>query len=63
MMTRRGFVGSLAGGLLAIPLTTEAQKRDSSFHIGLMIGSLLPTFAHLIDALRGGRTAPLPVTT
>ena len=39
MTTRRAFIGTLAGGLLAAPLMTAAQPAAKVYRIGL----LLPT--------------------
>ena len=42
MTTRRAFIGKLAGGLLAAPLTAGAQQTAKVFRIGLL-GSSSPT--------------------
>ena len=39
MSTRRAFLGTLAGGLLAAPLGTEAQQAAKVYRIGLLGGS------------------------
>src|SRR5216684_260388 len=36
MITRRGFIGTMAGGLLAAPLAAEAQKSEKLAHVGIL---------------------------
>jgi len=36
MMDRRTFIGSLAGGLLAVPLAAEAQQAGKVYRVGLI---------------------------
>jgi putative ABC transport system substrate-binding protein len=51
--TRREFIGTLAGGLLAAPLAAEAQQAGQPFKIGY-IGSSSGTSQHLVAAFREG---------
>ncbi len=37
-MDRRAFLGTLAGGLLAAPVTAEAQQAAKGYRIGLLGG-------------------------
>jgi putative ABC transport system substrate-binding protein len=53
MITRRVFVGTLAGGLLAIPLAGEAQLAGKVYRIGLLC-------ANFCDSSAGrGHTSPM----
>jgi hypothetical protein len=36
-MDRRTFIGSVAGGLLAVPLAARAQQSNRVRHIGVLI--------------------------
>src|SRR6266487_144761 len=56
MITRRVFVGSLAGGLLAAPLATEAQQPARVFRLGLLgtVPLTQPGAAHIWDGLFEG---------
>ena len=41
--TRRAFIGTLAGGLLAAPLTAEAQRAGRKYRIGVFhVGDHIP---------------------
>ena len=42
MMDRRSFIGTIAGGLLAVPLATEAQRPGKVWRIGLLSGGARP---------------------
>ncbi len=53
MTTRREFVGTLAGGLLAAPLAAEAQQAAKVPRIGLMATNLAAS-PHLPEAFRQG---------
>ncbi len=56
MITRRAFIASLAGGLLAAPLAAEAQKAGKVWRIGLFhVG--LDHVPPSLDGLREGLTA------
>jgi putative ABC transport system substrate-binding protein len=51
-MDRRTFLGALSGGLLAAPLTTEAQSLPTVRRIGVVsIGPAVPEYA---EARKGG---------
>jgi putative ABC transport system substrate-binding protein len=52
-MDRRGFIGALAGGLLAAPLAAEAQPAPRNARIGYLATNLATT-PHLQDAFRQG---------
>jgi putative ABC transport system substrate-binding protein len=51
--TRRAFLGTLAGGLLAAPLAAEAQQAAKVARIGYLAGSLAAT-PHAPEAFRQG---------
>jgi putative ABC transport system substrate-binding protein len=51
--TRRAFLGTLAGGLLAAPRATEAQQAAKVARIGYLAGNLA-TGPHLQEAFRQG---------
>jgi putative ABC transport system substrate-binding protein len=53
MITRRVFVGTLAGGLLAIPLAAEAQQAAKIVRIGFLSTNLAAS-PHLPEAFRQG---------
>src|SRR6266704_7214152 len=53
MITWRVFVGTLAGGLLAIPLAAEAQQAAKIARIGYLTSSL-GVNPHLLKAFRQG---------
>jgi hypothetical protein len=36
VVTRRAFIGTLAGGLLAAPLAGEAQQAEKRYRIGIL---------------------------
>jgi len=56
MISRRAFIGSVAGGLLAAPLAAEAQKAGKVWRIGLFhVG--LDHVPPSLDGLREGLTA------
>jgi len=50
--TRRAFIGTLAGGLLAAPLAAGAQQGRKVYRIGVMIGSSVSASTHLLDEFR-----------
>ena len=54
MLTRRVFLGSLAGGLLAAPLATEAQQAGKIAKIGFLVPSTPAASAHFLEAFRQG---------
>jgi putative ABC transport system substrate-binding protein len=51
--TRRAFIGTVAGGLLAAPLAAEAQQAAKIARIGYLAGSLAGN-PHLPEAFRQG---------
>src|SRR3979409_2019537 len=53
MITRRAFVGTLAGGLLAAPLAAEAQQAAKVPRIGYL-GPTLAANPHMIEAFLQG---------
>jgi putative ABC transport system substrate-binding protein len=53
MITRRVFVGSLAGGLIAAPLAAEAQQAAKVPRIGLLVTNLAAN-PHWLEAFRQG---------
>ena len=53
MTTRRAFLGTVAGGLLAAPLAAEAQQAAKVARIGYLAGNLAAT-PHLPEAFRQG---------
>jgi len=53
MITRRVFIGGLAGGLLAAPLAAEAQEAAKVARIGWLAVNLAPN-PHLREAFRQG---------
>ena len=52
MITRRVFVGTLAGGLLVAPLAAEAQQAGKVYRIGYLGTSSLSLEQHLVEAFR-----------
>ena len=52
-MDRRGFIGSVAGGLLAVPLGSRAQKSSLPV-IGFLHSASADGFAYLVAAFRQG---------
>ncbi len=52
MVTRRAFIGTLAGGLLAAPLATEAQRAGKVSQIGYLIYGSPASVAQRTEALR-----------
>jgi len=53
VITRRAFIGTLAGGLLAAPLAAEAQQAAKAPRIGFLSLNLAPN-PHLHEAFRQG---------
>ncbi len=53
MTTRRAFIGTLAGGLLAAPLVAQAQQAAKVPRIGFLVTSLAAS-PHLPEAFRQG---------
>jgi hypothetical protein len=53
MITRRVFVGTLAGGLLAAPLAAEAQQAAKIARIGWLATNLAAS-PHVHEAFRQG---------
>jgi putative ABC transport system substrate-binding protein len=53
VITRRAFVGTLAGGLLAAPIATEAQQAAKVPRIGYLTLNAGPN-PHLREAFRQG---------
>ena len=53
MITRRVFVGSLAGGLLAAPLAAQAQQAAKAARVGYLVLDLAAA-PHLTEAFRQG---------
>jgi putative ABC transport system substrate-binding protein len=51
--TRRKFLGTLAGGLVASPLAAEAQQAAKSARIGYLVANLAAS-SHLLEAFRQG---------
>jgi putative tryptophan/tyrosine transport system substrate-binding protein len=51
-MDRRTFLGTLAGGLLAAPLASEAQRSTSYARVGFLGAESPSTSQHLVDAFR-----------
>src|SRR6266446_1424018 len=53
MISRRGFIGTVAGGLLAAPLAAEAQQAAKIARIGYLAANLAAN-PHLREAFRQG---------
>jgi len=53
-MSRRAFVASLTGGLLAAPLTTEAQQAGKVYRIGFLSGSSAVASRRHLEQFRSG---------
>ena len=54
MISRRTFVGALAGGLLAAPLATEAQEAGKVYRLGILPPGPISERLHLWQAFRQG---------
>ena len=54
MTTRRAFIGTLAGGLLAAPRASEAQQAAKIARIGLLAGNLAASPPHVLGAFLQG---------
>jgi ABC-type uncharacterized transport system substrate-binding protein len=54
MTTRRAFIGTLAGGLLAAPLAAEAQEAGRVYRVGMLETRSTTLNAANIDAFRQG---------
>ena len=54
MISRRAFVASLTGGLLAAPLTTEAQQAGKVYRIGFLSGSSAVASRRHLEQFRSG---------
>ena len=54
MITRRDFIGTLAGGLLAAPLAAEAQPAGKLYRIGFLGSVSAFGYAKQVEALRAG---------
>ena len=53
-MNRRGFIGTLAGGLFAVPLVTAAQPTAKVYRIGFLVTATSTETGHLFKALSAG---------
>jgi putative tryptophan/tyrosine transport system substrate-binding protein len=53
-MDRRGFIGTLAGGLFAVPLVTAAQPTAKVYRIGFLVTATSTETGHLFKALSEG---------
>jgi putative ABC transport system substrate-binding protein len=51
MMDRRTFIGSVAGGLLAVPLVTVAQQAGKTYRIGILSGARRASEVDLVRSL------------
>jgi putative ABC transport system substrate-binding protein len=51
-MDRRAFIGTVAGGLLAVPLAAEAQPATRAYRIGVLLATPVTAVAPHVDALR-----------
>jgi putative ABC transport system substrate-binding protein len=54
VVDRRAFIGTVAGGLVAAPLTAEAQQRPKIPEIGFLTGTTPAGGAVLVEAFRQG---------
>ncbi len=54
MISRRDFIGTLAGGLLAVARLAEAQQARKTPRIGFLSPSSSSTVAHMNEAFRQG---------
>jgi putative ABC transport system substrate-binding protein len=54
VITRRTFIGSLAGSLLAAPLAVEAQPAGKVYRIGVLEPTSMALNAANLDAFRQG---------
>jgi len=54
VISRRAFVGSLTGGLLAAPLAAEAQQAGKVARIGCLLGAAREQTSHLVKAFEDG---------
>jgi putative ABC transport system substrate-binding protein len=53
-MDRRAFIGTLAGSLLTVPLTTDAQQAKSVPRIGFLEAGAASANQHFLDAFQSG---------
>jgi putative ABC transport system substrate-binding protein len=53
-MDRRGFIGTLVGGILAMPLVAEAQRAAKVYRIGFLGLSSARDYAPNLEAFRKG---------
>ena len=54
LTSRRAFIGTLAGGLLALPLAVDAQQSGKVARIGFLEAGSASTNQHFLDAFRRG---------
>ena len=54
MISRRAFLGTLTGSLLAAPLAAEAQQTGKVYRIGYLSASSSTTGRTVIEAFRQG---------
>jgi hypothetical protein len=52
VVTRRAFLGTLSGGLLAAPLAAEAQQAGKVYRIGVLGNQNQTTTGPTLDAFR-----------
>src|SRR6202140_1141264 len=53
-MDRRAFIGSVAGGLLAVPLAVRAQQSGRVPRIGFLARTSADSLSPLVDSFRQG---------
>ncbi len=54
MITRRAFIGTLAGGFLTSPFAADAQQAGKVYQIGYLTSGSSAAFPHLREAFRQG---------
>ena len=60
MTTRRAFLGTLAGGLLAAPLAAEAQQAAKVYRLARIMREKAPTLTPALSLAEGEGATSIP---